>query len=283
MVTTLNPDSAKVGSQVGRSVPRLEGRDKVTGRAEYTHTMRVPGMLHAKLFRSTRRPRQDQVDRHQRGEEAAGRAARRHRRRRDEGAGQPLLRPGLPRPADPGAREGALRRRAGRRRDRHRSAHRRAGGAAHHRRIRGAAGGLRRGRCADLEGLRARPAQARRHLRRPQASEGRQEHQPRARLSAAPRRFRQGLCRRRAQVRARVQDAEGAAPVVRAVRLHRRLQGHPRHLLRLLAGAVVRAHRDRAAARLAGEQGARSRCRISARATAPSSTSSSRRWRSRSP
>src|SRR3954468_8793994 len=53
MVTTLNPDSAKVGSQVGRSVPRLEGRDKVTGRAEYTHTMRVPGMLHAKLFRST--------------------------------------------------------------------------------------------------------------------------------------------------------------------------------------------------------------------------------------
>ena len=53
MVTTLNPVSAKVGSQVGRSVPRLEGRDKVTGRAEYTHTMRVPGMLHAKLFRST--------------------------------------------------------------------------------------------------------------------------------------------------------------------------------------------------------------------------------------
>jgi CO/xanthine dehydrogenase Mo-binding subunit len=53
MVTTLNPDSAKVGSQVGRSVPRLEGRDKVTGRAEYTHTMRVAGMLHAKIFRST--------------------------------------------------------------------------------------------------------------------------------------------------------------------------------------------------------------------------------------
>jgi CO/xanthine dehydrogenase Mo-binding subunit len=53
MVTTLNPDSAKVGSQVGRSVPRLEGRDKVTGRAEYTHTMRVAGMVHAKIFRST--------------------------------------------------------------------------------------------------------------------------------------------------------------------------------------------------------------------------------------
>jgi CO/xanthine dehydrogenase Mo-binding subunit len=41
------------GGQVGRSVPRLEARDKVTGRAEYTHTMRLPGMLHAKIFRST--------------------------------------------------------------------------------------------------------------------------------------------------------------------------------------------------------------------------------------
>ncbi len=41
------------GGQVGRSLPRLEGREKVTGRAEYTHTMRLPGMLHAKLFRST--------------------------------------------------------------------------------------------------------------------------------------------------------------------------------------------------------------------------------------
>ncbi len=43
----------KAGHQVGRSVPRLEGRDKVTGRAEYTHTMRLPGMLTCKLFRST--------------------------------------------------------------------------------------------------------------------------------------------------------------------------------------------------------------------------------------
>ena len=114
MVTTLNPGTAKVGSQVGRSVPRLEGRDKVTGRAEYTHTMRLPGMLYAKLFRSTVAARQDQVGRHQRGEEASGRAARRHRRRRDEGAEKPLLRPGVPRPADPRPREGALRRRAGR-------------------------------------------------------------------------------------------------------------------------------------------------------------------------
>src|SRR5258705_6928242 len=41
------------GGQVGRSLPRLEAREKVTGRAEYTHTMRLPGMLHAKIFRST--------------------------------------------------------------------------------------------------------------------------------------------------------------------------------------------------------------------------------------
>jgi CO/xanthine dehydrogenase Mo-binding subunit len=43
----------KAGSQIGRSLPRLEARDKVTGRAEYVHTMRLPGMLVAKLFRST--------------------------------------------------------------------------------------------------------------------------------------------------------------------------------------------------------------------------------------
>jgi CO/xanthine dehydrogenase Mo-binding subunit len=45
--------AARVGGQVGRSPPRLEAREKVTGRAEYTHTMRLPGMLHGKIFRST--------------------------------------------------------------------------------------------------------------------------------------------------------------------------------------------------------------------------------------
>ena len=38
---------------VGKSVPRLEGRAKVTGRAEYVHNLRLPGMLHGKIFRST--------------------------------------------------------------------------------------------------------------------------------------------------------------------------------------------------------------------------------------
>jgi len=38
---------------VGQSVRRLEGRAKVTGRAPYVHTLRLPGMLHGKVFRST--------------------------------------------------------------------------------------------------------------------------------------------------------------------------------------------------------------------------------------
>jgi CO/xanthine dehydrogenase Mo-binding subunit len=39
--------------EVGRSVPRLEAREKVTGRAAYMHTIRLPGMLTGKIFRST--------------------------------------------------------------------------------------------------------------------------------------------------------------------------------------------------------------------------------------
>src|SRR5437870_10845771 len=58
MATSITPGgqvatSAKVGAQVGRSLPRLEARAKVTGRAEYTHTTRLPALLHAKIFRST--------------------------------------------------------------------------------------------------------------------------------------------------------------------------------------------------------------------------------------
>jgi CO/xanthine dehydrogenase Mo-binding subunit len=40
-------------TQVGRSVPRLEGQAKVTGRAEYVHNLRLPGMLYGKIVRST--------------------------------------------------------------------------------------------------------------------------------------------------------------------------------------------------------------------------------------
>jgi CO/xanthine dehydrogenase Mo-binding subunit len=39
--------------QIGRSIPRLEARAKVTGRIEYAHNLRLPGMLYGKLFRST--------------------------------------------------------------------------------------------------------------------------------------------------------------------------------------------------------------------------------------
>jgi CO/xanthine dehydrogenase Mo-binding subunit len=53
MVATLKSSHTTAGSQIGRSLPRLEGRAKVTGRAEYTHPMAVPGMLNAKIFRST--------------------------------------------------------------------------------------------------------------------------------------------------------------------------------------------------------------------------------------
>jgi CO/xanthine dehydrogenase Mo-binding subunit len=40
-------------NQVGQSIPRLEVRAKVTGRANYTHHLQLPGMLYAKVFRST--------------------------------------------------------------------------------------------------------------------------------------------------------------------------------------------------------------------------------------
>jgi CO/xanthine dehydrogenase Mo-binding subunit len=41
------------GGTVGRSVPRLEGSAKVSGRAEYVHSLQLPGMLHGKMHRST--------------------------------------------------------------------------------------------------------------------------------------------------------------------------------------------------------------------------------------
>src|ERR1051326_4166131 len=40
-------------TQIGRTIPRLEARQKVTGRAEYVHNLALPNMLHGKIFRST--------------------------------------------------------------------------------------------------------------------------------------------------------------------------------------------------------------------------------------
>jgi len=45
-------DETRSGA-VGRSIPRLEATGKVTGRAEYAHNLRLPGMLYGKIFRST--------------------------------------------------------------------------------------------------------------------------------------------------------------------------------------------------------------------------------------
>ena len=45
--------STRAYTQVGRSVKRVEGHAKVTGRAEYVHHLRLPGMLVGKIFRST--------------------------------------------------------------------------------------------------------------------------------------------------------------------------------------------------------------------------------------
>jgi CO/xanthine dehydrogenase Mo-binding subunit len=41
------------GGPLGRSLPRLEARVKLTGRAEYVHNLRLPGMLHGAIFRSS--------------------------------------------------------------------------------------------------------------------------------------------------------------------------------------------------------------------------------------
>jgi CO/xanthine dehydrogenase Mo-binding subunit len=47
------PATTALRGQVGRSIPRLEAVAKVTGRAEYVHHMRLPGMLMGKIVRST--------------------------------------------------------------------------------------------------------------------------------------------------------------------------------------------------------------------------------------
>ena len=39
---------------VGQDVPRLDARDKVSGRARYAVDVAQPGMLHAKVLRSSR-------------------------------------------------------------------------------------------------------------------------------------------------------------------------------------------------------------------------------------
>ena len=266
------------GGQVGRSLPRLEGREKVTGRAEYTHNLRLPGMLHGKVFRSTvAHGRIKSID-----TSAAKAVPGVYRVVTSEDVlkviphpyygpafhDQPILAIGkvhyVGEPVavvladDPHVAE------AGRRPDR--------------RRIRGTAGGVRRGRSRAEQGAGARRAQAGRHLRGPQAPQGRQGHQHRARLSAAQGRRRQGLRRGRARVRARVPHPEGAAS--------RRSSRSSRSRISRATGSRSTPPRrgrpscaSRSRACSAGRRTAcASRCRFSAAAMAASSTSSSKRW-----
>ena len=51
-VTAPQPGKPAFG-EVSRSVPRLEGVQKVTGAIEYIHHLRLPGMLYGKIVRST--------------------------------------------------------------------------------------------------------------------------------------------------------------------------------------------------------------------------------------
>ena len=181
-------------------------------------------------------------------------------------------------------RQGALRRRAGRGRARRRSARRRGSGAADRRRIRGTAGGLRRGR-----GRRQRRPWCTRSSSRPApsptSSTSRAARAPTSRSISSS----GAATSTRPSPRPRTCSSTPSAPrrccISRSsrYRLDRGLEGERRHHLQRRAGSLVRAHRDRAAARLAGEprahQGALSRRRL----RRASSTSSSKRWWPRCP
>jgi CO/xanthine dehydrogenase Mo-binding subunit len=53
MTQTVKPPGKPALREVSRSVPRLEGVQKVTGAVEYIHHLRLPGMLYGKIVRST--------------------------------------------------------------------------------------------------------------------------------------------------------------------------------------------------------------------------------------
>ena len=69
---------------IGTAVKRLDGPDKVTGRANYTYDINRPGMIYGKIVRSPLRARARRVHRPDRGAEGAGREDR----ARVEGAGR---------------------------------------------------------------------------------------------------------------------------------------------------------------------------------------------------
>ena len=70
---------------LGKPIGRYEGPDKVTGAAKYTADVILPGTLIGKTLQVALRPRPHRQHRHVRGEGAARRARRDHRRRRAVG------------------------------------------------------------------------------------------------------------------------------------------------------------------------------------------------------
>src|SRR3990170_5685277 len=48
----MSETSTKDFSVIGKSVPKIDARDKVTGRAKYAGDLKVPGMLIGKILRS---------------------------------------------------------------------------------------------------------------------------------------------------------------------------------------------------------------------------------------
>ena len=46
-------------SVVGKRIPRIDAYERVTGQAQYTGDIQLPGMLYARVLRSPRAARQD--------------------------------------------------------------------------------------------------------------------------------------------------------------------------------------------------------------------------------
>ena len=179
--------------QVGRNIPRLEVRAKVTGRAEYVHNLRLPGMLYGKCRALNGAARPHPQHRYACGARAVAGV---HRVVTGEDIRKLIAEPyygpafhdqpilaldkvhhvGEPvavvLASDPHVAERAAQLIDGR--------------------IRGIAGGLRRSRGDAARHRRPRRAQAGRHFRRSEAPQGPQRHQCRARLSPAARRRRRG-------------------------------------------------------------------------------------------
>ena len=258
---------ATIGGQVGRSLPRLEAREKVTGRAEYTHHHAPARHAACQDFPQHGGARPHQIDRHRGRAQSPRRLRRLHQRRRAQGDPRALLRPGLPRPADPGASARCIL-----------SASRSRWCSPP---IRTSPSRQRRKSSPNMKNCRRCSTRSRRPKTRPSfmTSSSRPAPSPTSSISRAARapmsRSISGLRRgdvdkafaaADACVRAHLPHPESAASAARAARLHRRLPRRRRHDLFLRAEAVLRAHRDRAPARLAGKprarQGAVSRRRL---------------------